>query len=209
MPNQTITVQFTVQNEDDFFASIEEGMISDQGGYSSYTVLDIANDEYNRQSKSELSVAYNRLLAEKSNECLFLDDLNPAKAATIISSDRLSSDTVLFIDQLEFPSEEVIVAAKEIVDRIVINCEQKIRNLHQKSGVNSSSHPWRLLYGEFLENEIHSESPNNLGEMLFEIEGSHTPYCVMEFIEGAGWECYQDFMGGEEIYYSSLFDQPE
>lgn len=166
MPNQTITVQFTVQNEDDFFGTLEEGMISDQGGYSSYTVL---------------------------------------KPAT----DRLSSDLVLFIDQLEFPSQEVMVAAKEIVDRIVISCEQKIENLHQKSEVNSASHPWRLLYGEFLENEVRSGSLDNLGEMLFEIEGSHTPYCVMEFIEGAGWECYQEFMGGEEIYYSSLFDQPE
>lgn len=173
MPNQTITVQFTVQNEDDFFGTLEEGMISDQGGYSSYTVL------------------------------------NPARAATTISWDRLSSDPVLFIDQIEPPSQEVMVAAKEIVDRIVINCEQKIQNLYQKSEVNSSSHPWRLLYGEFLENEVRSGSLDNLVEMLFEIEGSHTPYCVMEFIEGAGWECYQEFMGGEEIYYSSLFDQPE
>ena len=173
MPNQTITVQFTVQNEDNFFATLEEGMISDQGGYSSYTVL------------------------------------NPARAPTTISWDRLSSDPVLFIDQIEPPSQEVMVAAKEIVDRIVINCEQKIQNLHQKSEVNSSSHPWRLLYGEFLENEVRSGSLDNLGEMLFEIEGSHTPYCVVEFVEGVGWECYQDFMGGEEIYYSSLFDQPE
>ena len=136
MPNQTITVQFTVQNEDDFFGTLEEGMISDQGGYSSYAVLgssDIARDEYNRPSKSDLSAAYNRLLAEK----------------------------------------------------------------------------WRILYGEFLENEILSDKFSSFEDILFEIEGSHTPYCVMEFIEGAGWECYQDFMGGEEIYYSSLFDQPE
>lgn len=166
MPNQTITVQFTVQNEDDFFGTLEEGMISDQGGYSTYTVLGSTND-------------------------------------------RLSSDSVLFLDQMEPPSREVMVAAKEIVDRIVINCEQKIQTLSQNGGVNSASHPWRLLYGEFLENEVHSESFNNLEEMLFEIEDSHTPYCVMEFVEGAGWECYQDSMGGEEIYYSSLFDQPE
>jgi len=136
MPNQTITVQFTVQNEDDFFGTLEDVMMSDQTGFSSYTVLDssdIARDEYNRPSKSDLSVAYNRLLAEK----------------------------------------------------------------------------WRILYGEFLENEILSDKFSSFEDILFEIEGSHTPYCVMEFIEGVGWECYQDFMGGEEIYYSSLFDQPE
>lgn len=158
MPNQTITVQFTVQNEDDFFGTLEEGMISDQGGYSSYTVLGssddsdssgkdnqiyIARDEYNQPSKSDLSAAYNRLLTDGAN-----GGISPA------------------------PS-------------------------------------WRLLYGEFLENEVRSGSLDNLGEMLFEIEGSHTPYCVVEFVEGVGWECYQDFMGGEEIYYSSLFDQPE
>lgn len=111
-------------------------MMSDQTGFSSYTVLsssDIARDEYNRPSKSDLSVAYNRLLAEK----------------------------------------------------------------------------WRILYGEFLENEILSDKFSSFEDILFEIEGSHTPYCVMEFIEGVGWECYQDFMGGEEIYYSSLLDQPE
>jgi hypothetical protein len=136
MPNQTITVQFTVQNEDDFFGTLEDVMMSDQTGFSSYTVLsssDIARDEYNRPSKSDLSVAYNRLLAEK----------------------------------------------------------------------------WRILYGEFLENEILSDKFSSFEDILFEIEGSHTPYCVMEFIEGVGWECYQDFMGGEEIYYSSLLDQPE
>lgn len=136
MPNQTITVQFTVQNEDDFFGTLKDVMMSDQTGFSSYTVLsssDIARDEYNRPSKSDLSVAYNRLLAEK----------------------------------------------------------------------------WRILYGEFLENEILSDKFSSFEDILFEIEGSHTPYCVMEFIEGVGWECYQEFMGGEEIYYSSLFDQPE
>jgi hypothetical protein len=158
MPNQTITVQFTVQNEDDFFGTLEEGMISDQGGYSSYTVLDssddgdssgednkiyIASDEYNRPSKSDLSAAYNRLLTDGA------------------------------------------------------------------SGVISPAPSWRVLYGEFLENEILSDKLSSFEDILFEIEGSHTPYCVMEFIEGAGWECYQDFMGGEEIYYSSLFDQPE
>lgn len=189
MFDKTITVQFTVQNEDDFFASIEEGMISDQSGYSSYTVLDssddgdssgednktyIAHDEYNRQSKSELSVAYNRILAEKSNECLFLDDLNPA-------------------------SKEVLDAANKIAKFI-------------ESKANSGISPalsCRVLYGEFLENEILSDKFSNFKDILLEIEDSNTPYCVLKFIEGSGWECHHDFMGGEEIYYSSLFDQPE
>ena len=185
MFDKTITVQFTVQNEDDFFASIEEGMISDQSGYSSYTVLDsddvdssgednqiyIAHDEYNRPSKNELSIAYNRLLAEKS---LFLDNLNPA-------------------------SKEVLDAANEIAKSIV----------SKANGGISPAPYWRILYGEFLENEILSDKFSNFGDILLEIEDSNTPYCVLKFVEGSGWECHQDFMGGEEIYYSSLFDQPE
>jgi len=173
MPHKTITVQFTVQNEDDFFASIEEGMISDQSGYSSYTVLDfddsdssgednqtyIANDEYNRPSKSDLLAAYNRLLIEKSNETLEDGDRVPYKGRIFSSLVPTSS--------------------------------------------------WRILYGEFLENEILSDKFSNFGDILFEIEDSNTPYCVLKFVEGSGWECHQDFMGGEEIYYSSLFDQPE
>ena len=185
MFDKTITVQFTVQNEDDFFASIEEGMMSDQSGYSSYTVLDsddvdssgednqiyIAHDEYNRSSKNELSIAYNRLLAEKS---LFLDNLNPA-------------------------SKEVLDAANEIAKSIV-----------SKENVGISPAPyWRILYGEFLENEILSDKFSNFRDILSEIEDSNTPYCVLKFVEGSGWECHQEFMGGEEIYYSSLFDQPE
>jgi hypothetical protein len=202
MPNQTITVRFTVQNEDDFFGTLEEGMISDQGGYSSYTVLDssddrdssgednkiyIARDEYNRPSKSDLSVAYNRILAEKDNECsLFLDDFNPA-------------------------SKEVLDAVNDIVKSIESNANKRIEKIiaNGANGVISPAPSWRVLYGEFLENEILSDKLSSLSDILFEIEGSHTPYCVMEFIEGAGWECYQDFMGGEEIYYSSLLDQPE
>jgi len=189
MFNKTITVQFTVQNEDDFFASIEEGMMSDQGGYSSYTVLDfddsdssgednqiyIAYDEYNRPSKSDLLAAYNRLLAEKNNESLLLDDFNPA-------------------------SKEVIDAANEIVESIVAKANKS---------VSPALSYWRILYGEFLENEILSDKFTNFGDILFEIEDSNTPYCVLKFVEGSGWECHQDFMGGEEIYYSSLFDQPE
>ena len=197
MFDKTITVQFTVQNEDDFFASIEEGMISDQSGYSSYTVLDsddvdssgednqiyIAHDEYNRSSKNELSIAYNRLLAEKS---LFLDNLNPA-------------------------SKEVLDAANEIAKSIVSKANKRAAKIFENgaNGGISPAHNWRILYGEFLENEILSDKFSNFGDILLEIEGSHTPYCVMEFVEGAGWECYQEFMGGEEIYYSSLFDQPE
>jgi hypothetical protein len=164
-------------------------MISDQSGYSSYTVLDFddsdssgednqnytAHDEYNRPSKSELSAAYNRLLAEKDNECLFLDDLNPA-------------------------SKEVLDAANEIAKFI----ESKANG-----GISPELHYWRILYGEFLENEILSDKFSNFRDILLEIEDSNTPYCVLKFVEGSGWECHQDFGGGEEIYYSSLFDQPE
>lgn len=197
MFDKTITVQFTVQNEDDFFASIEEGMISDQSGYSSYTVLDsddvdssgednqiyIAHDEYNRPSKNELSMAYNRLLAEKS---LFLDNLNPA-------------------------SKEVLDAANEIAKSIVSKANKRAAKIFENgaNGDISPAHNWRILYGEFLENEILSDKFSNFGDILLEIEDSNTPYCVLKFVEGSGWECHQDFMGGEEIYYSSLFDQPE
>jgi hypothetical protein len=159
MPDKTITVQFTVQNEDDFFASIEEGMISDQSGYSSYTVLDFDDSDSSGED----------------NESLFLDDFNPA-------------------------SKEVIDAANEIVESIVAKANKSI------SPALSS---WRILYGEFLENEILSDKFSNFGDILFEIEDSNTPYCVLKFVEDSGWECHQDFMGGEEIYYSSLFDQPE
>ena len=208
MFDKTITVQFTVQNEDDFFASIEEGMISDQSGYSSYTVLDsddvdssgednqiyIAHDEYNRSSKNELSIAYNRLLAEKS---LFLDNLNPA-------------------------SKEVLDAANEIAKSIVSKANKRAAKIFEngakraakifENGANggiSPAHNWRILYGEFLENEILSDKFSNFRDILSEIEDSNTPYCVLKFVEGSGWECHQDFGGGEEIYYSSLFDQPE
>ena len=190
MPNQTITVQFTVQNEDDFFGTLEDVMMSDQTGFSSYTVLsssDIARDEYNRPSKSDLSAAYNRLLAEKDNECsLFLDDFNPA-------------------------SKEVLDAVNDIVRSIESNANKRIEKIivTGANGVISPALSWRILYGEFLENEILSDKFSSFEDILFEIEGSHTPYCVMEFIEGVGWDCYQEFMGGEEIYYSSLFDQPE
>jgi len=162
MPNQTITVQFTVQNEDDFFGTLEDVMMSDQTGFSSYTVLsssDIARDEYNRPSKSDLLATYNRLLTEKSNETLEDGDRVPYKGSIFSSLVPTSS--------------------------------------------------WRILYGEFLENEILSDKFSNFGDILFEIEDSNTPYCVLKFVEGSGWECHRDFMGGEEIYYSSLFDQPE
>lgn len=168
MFDKTITVQFTVQNEDDFFASIEEGMISDQGGYSSYTVLDSddvdsSGEESDKKSKSDFI------------KSLLLDDFNPA-------------------------SKEVLDAVNEVVKSIVSKGEKKIS---QEFG------SWRILYGEFLENEILSDKFSNFGDILFEIEDSNTPYCVLKFVEGSGWECYQDFGGGEEIYYSSLFDQPE
>jgi hypothetical protein len=189
MFNKTITVSFTVQNEEDFFGTLDDVMMSDQTGLSSYTVLDsddrdssgednqtyIAHDEYNRLSKSELSATYNRLLAEKDNESLFLDDFNPA-------------------------SKEVVDAANEIVESIVAKANKRI---------SPALSYWRILYGEFLENEILSDKFTNFGDILFEIEDSNTPYCVLKFVEGSGWECHQDFMGGEEIYYSSLFDQPE
>jgi hypothetical protein len=188
MLNKTITVSFTVQNEEDFFGTLEDVMLSDQTGFSSYTVLDssddgnssgeddqiyIARDEYNRPSKRDLSTAYNRLLSEKSNESLLLDEM-PLPT-----------------------SKEIIEAVNEIVKSIESSVNSKISPLN---------HSWRLIYGESLENEVFSNSFENLRDSLYELEESYTPYCVMEFVEGAGWKCYHDFMGGEQIYFGSLYE---
>lgn len=166
MFGKIITVQFTVQNEEDFFASLEEGMMSDQGGYSSYTALDSSDDPD-------------------------------------------SSNQTLFQDQIPATPDEVMQAVREVTDQIVANCEKKLRAFSRREVIDSISHPWRLLYGELLENEVLSNSYLNLEETLADLEDSFTPYCVLEFVEGSGWKCYADFMEGEEIYYTSLFDQPE
>jgi len=197
MLNKTITVSFTVQNDEDFYATLEDVMLSDQTGFSSYTVLD-SSDDGDSSGEDDQTCGDGVTYKGHIISSLFPNVKN-VPMSRFSSEDLYGTPTKpRLLDEMPLPtSKEIIEAVNEIVKSIESSANSKISPL---------SHSWRLIYGESLENEVFSNSFENLKDYLSELEESYTPYCVMEFVEGAGWECYHDFMGGEQIYFGSLYE---
>jgi hypothetical protein len=197
MPNKTITVSFTVQSEEDFFATLEDVMLSDQTGFSSYTVLDSSDDGDSSGEDDQIcgdGVTYKSHIISS-----LLPNVKNVPMSRFSSEDLYGLPTKpRLLDEMPLPTaKEIIEAVNEIVKSIESSANSKISPMN---------HSWRLIYGESLESEVFSNSFENLKDYLSELEESYTPYCVMEFVEGAGWECYHDFMGGEQIYFGSLYE---